>query len=135
MDSVLGWAQRYMSAYASAFDRMQATTILDAYAVPTVFVTSSGTHVIGDRGTLDSGLKGLLSSYREAGYGRAQIEVLAARQLGERLRTVDTHWAILDQSDTVLWEFDVTYVLRHYEEGDGDRDDWRIATVVNPTGR
>jgi hypothetical protein len=92
-------------------------------------VTNGGTHVVGDLGALEGGVRGLLANYRDEGFGHAVFEVRSARDVSAGLRSVELRWRLFEKKGGLLWEFDVSYVLRLREAG------YRIAVVVNPAGR
>ncbi len=100
------------TAYARAFDAVDAESIADAYHVPCLTLRADGSiHALTDRGAVERFFRDVAAGYRDEGNRRCAWSGLEVRPLGEGTLLVTMDWQLRREDGSALRGWRQTYQL------------------------
>lgn len=121
-------AHRFLDAYRQAFEAFDASAIAELFLYP-CHVTSDTDKIevapISSREEWLPQIERLIGAYRAIGVRSADARRVEVVELTRLLAHATVRWAVVDEADETIYEFDAAYTLA------GDGDDVRISALAH----
>lgn len=114
MNAILTAASAFFESYRAAFQRADATAIVDHFAFPSHITSDAREVTLTSIASQEDGLRmveQILGMYRTVGVHSARVLDLTALAVSPRLVQTLVHWALYDDAGTVLYSFEAAYLL------------------------
>jgi hypothetical protein len=107
----------FFRRYRAAFDRLDGDAVADLWHTPASIADHARVTHWADEAPMRDNMRALCALYRDAGYHRAEFELLGHLPLGRDQSFAQLRWTLTRRDGSVLQRFGTGYHLVRSERG------------------
>lgn len=107
----------FFRRYRKAFDRLDGDAVADLWHTPSSIADAARVTHWADAAPMRENMRALCAQYRDAGYHRAEFELLGHLPLGRDQSFAQLRWTLTRRDGSVLQRFGTGYHLVRGEGG------------------